>query len=231
MEADGRPRVLVVEDDEPLAAAVSEGLTAAGFDVQVAFDGADGLALAQQRRFDLIVLDLLLPKINGFRFCDLLRRGGDWTPVLVLTAKQGELDETEALETGADDFLTKPFSFPVLVARLRSLLRRRRRERPATLVAGDLVLDTTKHRCWRGETEIELTPREFALLEYLLRRPGEAVRKRDILDDVWDWAFDDDSNIVEVYVGYLRRKVDGPFGREMIGTVRGVGYRLDPAGG
>jgi DNA-binding response OmpR family regulator len=231
MEADSPPRVLVVEDDEPFAVAVSEGLTAVGFNVQVALDGADGLALVQQRRFDLIVLDLMLPQINGFRFCDLLRRGGDWTPVLVLTAKQGELDETEALETGADDFLSKPFSFPVLVARLRSLLRRRRRERPATLVAGDLVLDTAKHRCWRGETEIELTPREFALLEYLLRRPGEAVRKRDILDDVWDWAFDDDSNIVEVYVGYLRRKVDGPFGREMIRTVRGVGYRLDPAGG
>ena len=228
---DGSPRVLVVEDDEPLAAAVAEGLAAEGFHVEVALDGGGGLAMARGRRFDLIVLDLLLPRIDGIRFCDLLRRDGDWTPVLVLTAKQGELTETEALETGADDFLTKPFSFRVLVARLRSLLRRHRRERPARLAAGDLVLDTVERRCWRGETAIELTPREFALLECLLRRAGEAVPKRELLDEVWDWEFDDDSNIVEVYVGYLRRKVDCPFGREAIGTVWGVGYRLDPAGG
>jgi two-component system, OmpR family, response regulator len=229
--ADSSPRVLVVEDDQPLAAAVAEGLAAEGFEVEVALDGGSGLAMARGRRFDLILLDLLLPRIDGLRFCELLRREGDWTPVLVLTAKQGELTETESLELGADDFLTKPFSFPVLVARMRSLLRRHRREWPATLAAGDLVLDTTEHRCWRGETEIELTPREFALLEFLLRRAGEAVRKRELLDEVWDWAFDDDSNIVEVYVGYLRRKVDCPFGREAIRTVRGVGYRLDPAGG
>jgi two-component system, OmpR family, response regulator len=229
--ADSLPRVLVVEDDEPLAAAVAEGLAAEGFEVEVALDGGGGLATARERHFDLIVLDLLLPKVDGFRFCDLLRQSGDWTPVLVLTAKQGEPTETEALEIGADDFLTKPFSFPVLVARLRSLLRRHRRERPATLSVGDLMLDTVEHRCRRGDTEIDLTPREFALLECLLRRAGEAVRKRDLLDEVWDWAFDDDSNIVEVYVGYLRRKVDDPFGREAIRTVRGVGYRLDPAGG
>jgi two-component system, OmpR family, response regulator len=229
--AEASPRVLVVEDDQALAAAIAEGLGAEGFRVDIATDGGGGLALARNRRFDLIVLDLMLPTIDGLRFCDLLRQDGDWTPVLVLTAKHGEQAETEALETGADDFLTKPFSFRVLVARLRSLLRRHRRERPAKLAAGDLVLDTVAHRCLRGDTEIELTPREFALLECLLRRAGEAVHKRDLLDEVWDWAFDDDSNIVEVYVGYLRRKVDCPFGREAIRTVRGVGYRLDPTGG
>jgi DNA-binding response OmpR family regulator len=233
----GSARLLVVEDEQPLAAALAEGLAAVGFEVEVAFDGAAGLRLvrrrrqAREQRYDLIVLDLLLPGLNGYRFCDLLRQDGDWTPVLVLTAKRGEWDEAEALETGADDFLGKPFSCVVLVARIRSLLRRRRQERPPVLVAGDLVLDTGEHRCRRGGTEVDLTPREFALLECLLRHAGEVVRKRELLDEVWDWAFDGDSNIVEVYVGYLRRKIDLPFGRAAIGTVRGVGYRLDPAGG
>ncbi|WP_460494873.1 ATP-binding response regulator [Dactylosporangium cerinum] len=217
----GSARLLVVEDEEALATALAEGLSAEGFTVEIALDGASGLALAREREFDLILLDLLLPRVNGFKFCALLRRAGNWTPVLVLTAKQGELDEAEALDTGADDFLSKPFSFIVLVARVRSLLRRRRLERPPTLVAGDLVLDTAEHRCRRGATEIELTRREFALLEFLMRRAGTVVRKREILDEVWDWAFDDESNIVEVYVGYLRRKVDLPFGRAAIRTVRG----------
>jgi DNA-binding response OmpR family regulator len=220
-----------VEDEENLAAAVTEGLTAQGFAVEHAADGARGLRLARGGRFDVIVLDLLLPKVNGFRFCDLLRRDGDWTPILVLTAKQGEYDETEALETGADDFLSKPFSFPVLVARLRALLRRHRREHPPRLEAGDLVLDVENRQCWRGATEVGLTVREFALLECLMRHAGAVVRKRELLDEVWDWAFDEESNIVEVYVGYLRRKVDAPFGRTAVRTVRGVGYRLDPAGG
>jgi two-component system OmpR family response regulator len=229
--ADGSPRVLVVEDDQPLAAAVADGLVAEGFDSEVALDGRAGLAMAREQHFDLIVLDLLLPAIDGFSFCQQLRLDDNWTPVLVLTAKHGESTETEALELGADDFLTKPFSFRVLVVRLRSLLRRHRRERPVTLRTGDLVLDTAEHRCWRGETEIDLTPREFALLECLMRRAGQAVRKRELLNEVWDWEFDGESNIVEVYVGYLRRKVDYPFGREAVGTVWGVGYRLDPAGG
>lgn len=228
---DNAARVLVVEDEEHLASALADGLTAEGFTVQVALDGAGGLRLAREQHFDLILLDLLLPGVNGFKFCELLRGDGDWTPVLVLTAKQGEFDEAEALETGADDFLSKPFSFMVLVARLRSLLRRRRVERPPTLVAGDLVLDTAGHRCRRGTTEIELTVREFALLEFLMRNMGTVLRKREILDAVWDWAFDDESNIVEVYVGYLRRKIDVPFGRAAIRTVRGIGYRLDLSGG
>src|SRR4051812_31477188 len=172
----------------------------------------------------------MLPAVNGFKVVSELRDRGDWTPVLVLTAKQGEFDQTEALDSGADDFLSKPFSFPVLVARLRALARRRRNTAPR-LEAGDLVLDVRQHRCWRGETEVDLTAREFALLETLLRRAGEPVPKQELLDEVWDFAFEGDANIVEVYVGYLRRKIDRPFGRNALETVRGVGYRLRADGG
>jgi two-component system OmpR family response regulator len=224
-------RILLVEDEEHLAAAVARGLREEGFAVDVVASGTDGLWHARERSYDLILLDILLPGTNGFQFCATLRAEGNWVPILMLTAKDGELDEAEALDTGADDFLTKPFSFVVLLARIRALLRRGRRERPAVLAAGDLTLDPAEHRCRRGDVEVELTPREFALLEYLMRFAGEAVGKREILEHIWGEDFEGDPNIVEVYTGYLRRKVDQPFGRSSIETVRGVGYRLAVGGG
>ncbi len=199
--------------------------------VDLAFDGREGLRLATERTYDAVVLDIMLPGLNGYRVCAELRAVANWTPVLMLTAKDGELDEAEALDTGADDFVSKPFSFVVLVARLRALMRRGARPRPAVLAAGDLRLDPASHHCWRAATEVELTAREFALLELLMRRRGEVLTKREILDHVWDFGFDADSNIVEVYMGYLRRKIDIPFGRKSIETLRGAGYRLAPDGG
>jgi two-component system OmpR family response regulator len=224
-------RILIVEDDEALAGTLRTGLSAEGFEVTLSPDGEDALAQAGEHRFDAIVLDLMLPRLNGFRVCRLLRERGDATPVLVLTAKQGDWDETEALETGADGYVKKPFAFHVLLAHLRALLRRRGPGRLPVLRAGDLGLDARTRRCWRGETEIALTPREYDVLEFLFGRAGEPVTKREILDEVWDWALPDDSNLVEVYVGYLRRKLDAPFGRHAIRTVRGQGYYLDPDGG
>jgi two-component system OmpR family response regulator len=224
-------RILLVEDELPFARAVRRGLEAEGFVVELASDGSEGLRLASGRPYDAVVLDIMLPGMNGYRVCAAMREAGNWTPVLMLTAKDGELDEAEALDTGADDFLSKPFSFVVLVARLRALARRGRQARPTVLEAGDLKLDPAGHRAWRGSAEIDLTAREFALLELLMRRRGEVLTRREILDEVWDFGFDSDSNIVEVYVGYLRRKVDLPFGRRAIQTVRGVGYRMAAAGG
>jgi two-component system OmpR family response regulator len=224
-------RILVIEDDRHLAASVRRGLQADGFAVDVALDGDDGLWQARECAFDAIVCDILLPGISGYRVCDELRKAGNWTPLLMLTAKNGELDEAEALDTGADDFLSKPFSYVVLLARLRALLRRRGHERPVVLEAGDLRLDPAAHRVWRGDTQIALSPRQFSLLEFLLRRAGEALSKTEILDHVWDFAFDGDPNIVEVYIRQLRRRIDEPFGRHAIETLRLVGYRLDPDGG
>jgi two-component system OmpR family response regulator len=224
-------RVLVVEDERRLAAGLRTGLAAEGFAVDVALDGTDGLWMAREHPYDVIVLDIMLPGVNGYRLCSALRRDGVWTPILMLTAKEGELDEVEALDSGADDYLTKPFSYAVLVARLRALLRRGARERPAVLEAGDLRLDPAAKRAWRGEAEVELTARELALLEFLLRRRGEAVAKREILQHVWDDEFEGDPNIVEVYVRHLRNKLDRPFGRAAIQTVRGTGYRLAADGG
>jgi DNA-binding response OmpR family regulator len=224
-------RILLVEDERPFADAVCRGLEAEGFVVELAADGPRGLWMANERPYDAVVLDIMLPGMNGYRVCAAMRAAGNWTPVLMLTAKDGDLDEAEALDTGADDFLSKPFSFVVLVARLRALIRRGGRERPAVLEAGDLRLDPASHRAWRGSFEVDLTAREFALLELLLRRRGEVLTRREILDGVWDFGFDSDSNIVEVYVGYLRRKIDIPFNRRAIETIRGVGYRLAANGG
>ena len=224
-------RVLVVEDEKRLAATLKRGLSSEGFAVDVALDGTQGLWLAREHAYDAVVLDIMLPGINGYKICGTMREEGNWTPILMLTAKDGEYDEAEALDTGADDFLSKPFSFVVLVARLRALLRRGARPRPSVLAAGDLLLDPAARSCRRGGVDIALTPREFSLLEYLLRRAGEAVSKTEILEHVWDYDFEGDPNIVEVYVGYLRRKIDGPFGRRGIETVRGAGYCLNPEGG
>ena len=224
-------RVLVVEDEKRLATGLRNGLKAEGFAVDVALNGTDGLWMARESAYDAIVLDIMLPGVNGYKVCAALRDEGVWTPILMLTAKDGEWDEIEALDTGADDFLTKPFSFAVLVARLRALLRRGVSERPAVLEDGDLRLDPAAKRTWRGEVEVELTPRERSLLEFLLRRQGEIVSKRDILDHVWDYDFEGDPNIVEVYVRHLRNKLDRPFNRSSIETVRGVGYRLVSDGG
>ncbi len=218
-------RVLVIEDEVHLGEVLRRGLQAEGFDVELTHDGLDGLWRARERRYAAIVLDLLLPGMNGFEVCRTLRDEGVGTPILMLTAKRGEYDEAEALDTGADDFLSKPFSFVVLVARLRALARRGA-SRPPTLVVGDLVVDPAGRTCHRGDSPVPLTPRELALLSALLRRDGDVAPKHDLLHEVWGDDFDGDANVVEVYVGYLRRKIDTPFGRNTLQTVRGAGYRM-----
>ncbi|OFW79045.1 MAG: DNA-binding response regulator [Actinobacteria bacterium RBG_19FT_COMBO_70_19] len=224
-------RVLVVEDEKRLAAGLKKGLEAEGFATDVALNGTDGLWMARENPYDAIVLDILLPGMNGYQVCATLRDEGVWIPILMLTAKDGEYDVAEALDTGADDYVTKPFSFVVLVARLRALIRRGAGERPAVLEAGDLRFDPGPRRAWRADVEVELTAREAALLEFLLRRKGDVVSKREILDHVWDYGFEGDPNIVEVYVGHLRNKLDRPFGRATLETLRGAGYRLADDGG
>jgi two-component system OmpR family response regulator len=219
-------RVLLVEDEVGLADAIVRGLGAEGFEVDAVHDGLDGLWRAREHRYAAVILDIMLPGMNGYQICRTLRAEGVWTPILMLTAKDGEWDETEALDTGADDFLSKPFSFVVLVARLRAVLRRGAAPRPAVLSVGDLQLDPATHEVHRDGTAIDLTAREFALLEHLLRHRDEVVPKRALLEDVWGHESDADPNVVEVYIGYLRRKVDVPFDRRSIVTVRGVGYRV-----
>lgn len=219
-------RILVVDDEVWFAGAVADGLAQHGYDVSLAHDGHTGYLLAKQERPDAIVLDLMLPGIRGLEVCRRLRAQGIWTPILVLTAKDGESDETEALNHGADDYLRKPFSYPVLVARCRALLRRGPRQEPAELVVADLVLDPARRMVRRNETPIELTRREFALLEHLMRQAGRVQSKEDLLGEVWGDAVRRDNNLVEVYIGYLRRKVDLPFGTTTLHTIRGHGYVL-----
>jgi DNA-binding response OmpR family regulator len=219
-------RVLLVEDEVALAEAIRDGLIAEGFDVDVVHDGIDGLWRAREGSYDAIVLDILLPGMNGYRVCKTLRDEEIWTPILMLTAKDGEWDEAEALDTGADDFLSKPFSFVVLLARLRALFRRGAPPRPAVLEYGPLRLDPGTRKASHGDEEVTLTAREFSLLEYLIRRDGNVASKSEILDHVWGIDFAGDPNVIEVYVGYLRRKLDQPFGTQLIRTVRGAGYRL-----
>jgi two-component system, OmpR family, response regulator len=219
-------RILLVDDEERFATAVRQGLEAEGLAVDLAHDGNEGLWMARSNDYDAIVLDILLPGLNGYRICAELRDGGNWTPILMLTALDEDLDEAEALDTGADDYLSKPFSFVVLVARLRALLRRGAAPRPAVLQVGDLRLDPAAHRCWRAGQEVELTTKQFALLECFMRYPGQVLSKTALRDHVWDYAFADSSNIIEVYVGQLRKKL----GVARIETIRGAGYRLMDGG-
>ena len=222
----GLVRVLVVEDEVRLALALQRGLRAEGFAVDVAHDGTDGLHQAREGGYDALVLDVMLPGLSGYRVVQALRAERNYVPVLMLSAKDGEHDQADGLDLGADDYLTKPFSYVVLVARLRALLRRGPSRRPTTLRVGDLTLDPAGHEVRRGDVVVALTPREFTLLEHLMRRSGEVVSKSSLIDHVWDG--DADLNVVEVYVGYLRRKIDVPFGRQTLETVRGAGYRLAP---
>ena len=219
-------RILIVEDESSMARSLANGLTAEGYTVDVAVDGLEGLARATAEPYVAVILDLMLPKLNGYAVTAALRDRGTRVPVLMLTAKQGEFDQTEALDTGADDFLSKPFSYPVLLARLRALIRRGGSSQGAVLGHGDIRLDTREHRCWRHGEEVALTAREFALLAYLLHRSGEPVSKGELLQHVWDSVDERDANVVEVYIGYLRRKLDRRGEPSCIDTVRSAGYRL-----
>jgi two-component system, OmpR family, response regulator len=225
-------KILLIEDDKKIATVIKRGMEAEGYTVDVAFDGAEGLWLATEGSYDLMLLDIMLPHRNGFEICADLRARDNWTPIIMLTAKDGDLDEAEALDAGADDYLTKPFSFPVLVARVRSVLRRiGARTAPIPAAAGDLRIDPNGRRVWRGDCEVTLTARQFDVLEFLIRRAGQVVTKQEILSGVWQYDFDGDLNIVEVYIRRLRAAIDEPFDRKSIETVRGAGYRLDREGG
>ena len=220
-------RLLVVEDSSKMASLLRRGLTEEGYAVDVVANGVDAVWSATEESFDAIVLDVVLPDIDGFEVCRRLRHAGRWAPIVMLTARDDVSDRVRGLDAGADDYLTKPFAFEELFARVRSLVRRGPHERAPILQVGDLALDPAEHSVKRGDEPIRLTPKEFALLQYFMQHAGEALTRPRLLEHVWDFAFDGDPNIVDVYVGYLRDKVDRPFGRASIATVRGIGYRLD----
>ncbi len=222
----GAVRVLVVEDEPKLAGLLGRGLREEGHVADVTGNGADALWMARATAYDAIVLDVMLPGLDGFEVCRQLRAAGVWTPILFLTARDSLVDRIDGLDVGADDYLVKPFAFPELLARLRAVTRRNAVARPVVLEAGDLRLDPAAHRAWRGDRELELSAKEFALLEAFMRRPGQALSRVDLLQAAWDMAYENRSNVVDVYVRYLREKIDRPFGRATLETVRGVGYRL-----
>ena len=219
-------RALIVEDGEKMARLLRRGLAEEGYAADVASTGEDALWMARATAYDAIVLDVMLPAADGFEVCRRLREGGVWTPVLMLTARDGVEDRVEGLDTGADDYLTKPFSFAELLARLRALVRRGPVERPAVLRVGSLRLDPASRRVWRGDAELELSAKEFSLLETFMRRPGDVLSRLDLLEHAWDLGYENRSNVIDVYVRYLREKIDRPFGLRSIETLRGAGYRL-----
>ena len=223
-------RVLIVEDELKMASLVRRGLAEEGHPADVAATGDDALWMAEAHPYDAIVLDVMLPGISGFETCRRLRNAGIWTPVLMLTARDGVGDRVAGLDAGADDYLAKPFSFAELFARLRALVRRGGVERPTEVVVDDLRLDPATRRVWRGKVEIRLSPKEFVLLETFMRRPGQALSRLQLLEHAWDFAYEHRSNVIDVYVRYLREKIDRPFGTSSLETVRGVGYRLRDEG-
>jgi len=219
-------RVLVVEDETKMAGLLKRGLEEEGYAVDVAGEGGEAVWLATENPYDAVVLDVMLPDLDGFEVCRRLREAGRWSPVLMLTARDGVVDRVSGLDAGADDYLTKPFAFAELLARIRALIRRGTPSRPPILVAGDLTLDPATRRVARGDVAVDLTAKEFALLEYLMRHPGEVLSRTRLIEHLWDFAYEGGSNVVDVYVRYLREKIDRPFQRDTIETVRGAGYRL-----
>jgi len=224
-------RLLVVEDDTKMASLLQRGLTENGNAVDIAASGEDALWMAGAHEYDAVVLDVMLPDLDGFATCDALRKAGVWSPVLMLTARDAVEDRVAGLDAGADDYLTKPFSIAELRARIRALVRRGAGERPAVIDVGDLRLDPATRHVWRGDAEVRLSAKEYALFELFMRRPGEVVSRLDLLEHAWDIGYENRSNVITVYVRYLREKIDRPFGRHAIETVQGLGYRLRADGG